>query len=298
MVGFLGIGDSRTMSSFVEAFKVGLADAGYADGQNVRIDYRWAENRLDRLPGIAGEFAASGVSVIVASGGSISAVAARKATLKIPIVFTGVGDAVGLGIVESLAKPGGNATGFSVIADDLNVKRLELLNELVADDAVLGILLNQKNPSASIQSARLQGSAQVLGRRVAFRYAASEEQLIGELAAFRRDGIAGLVVGADPFFTSLRDLIVATAAEYRMPAIYQWREFVEAGGLVSYGTSLPDSYRQSGIYVGRILNGASPGDLPVVQPTMFELVVNLHTAQALGIALPKSFQFRATEILQ
>jgi putative ABC transport system substrate-binding protein len=299
VIGFLSSASAGPAAYLLDAFRQGLSESGYIEGQNVAIEYRWADGQYDRLPGLAIELVRRGVAVIVATGaGGVSAQAARRATSTIPIVFTSAIDPIKAGLVASINRPGGNATGFIQFAPLLEGKRLQLLHELVPNAAVIGVLLNPTNPSAETQTTDLHAAARSIGRQIHIATASSE----GEFeAAFRRlmgQRIGGLLVSADSYFNSRREQLVALAARHTVPAIYEWREFTVAGGLMSYGTRITDAYRQMALYCGRILRGANPAELPVVQPTKFELVINLKAANALGLTVPNAMQLLADEVIE
>jgi putative tryptophan/tyrosine transport system substrate-binding protein len=296
VIGLLGSPTRGAAAANVIAFRRGLSEAGYVEGQNVVIEYRWAEGRYDRLPSLAADLVARKVDLIAAFG-SPSARIAKSSTSTIPIVFVSA-DPVREGLVASLARPGGNLTGFSIMAPDLEPKRLELLSELVPQAGVIVLLVNPNNPNAERIIRDVQEAAREKGVQLRILKASSESEIDAAFASLVRDHAGALVVGADPFFGSRRDQLVALASRHAVPAIYFWREFVLAGGLISYGPSLTDTWRQAGIYVGKILNGAEPADLPVQQPTTFELVVNLNTAKALGLTVPPSILARADEVIE
>jgi putative ABC transport system substrate-binding protein len=298
VIGYLGTPSPGLFASYVAAFHQGLSETGYVEGQNVTIEYRWAEDRFDRLPALAADLVGRKVDVIVASGGYLSAFAAKSATLTIPIVFTGVGDPVGAGLVASLARPGGNVTGFSPFGFELMPKRLELLAELVPQARVIALLVNPNDPRAEGLIRDLQEAARVTGVQLQILKASTESEIDAAFATLIQLHTGALLVAIDPFFFSRREQLVALASRHAVPAIYPWRELAAAGGLISYGPSLPAIYRQVGIYAGRILKGAKPADLPVQQPTTFELVVNLKTAKALGLTVPPSILARADEVIE
>jgi putative ABC transport system substrate-binding protein len=298
VIGFLSSHSADPSAYLVDALRQGLGESGYVDGQNVAIEYRWADGQYDRLPSLAADLVRRDVAIIVATGaGGLAAQAAKKATSTIPIVFSSAVDPIKAGLVASINRPGGNATGFVQFAALLEAKRLQLLHELVPNAAV-GVLLNPANPAAETQRKDVQAAAQSIGRQVHVATASSEAEFDPAFAGLTQQQIGGLLVAADPFFFSQRGQLIALAARYALPAIYEWREFAADGGLMSYGTRVTDGYRQIGIYCGRILKGARPADLPVVQPTKFELVINLATAKALGLTVPNSMQLLADEVIE
>ena len=297
VIGFLHSGLPVAISPNVVMFRNGLAEMGYVEGRNATIEYRWAEGQYDRLPKLASELVRKQVSVIVA-GSTPAAVSVAPATSTIPIVFTGVsGDPVKLGLVKSFNRPGGNITGIYTLTSALEPKKLEVLHELLPTTTAVGFLSNPGNPNAEVQIREMRIAARSLGLQLALSNASSESELDASFAALKARA-AALIVGADPFFTSQRDRLVALAARHLLPAIYEYREFPAIGGLVSYGTSLTGAYRQAGVYAGQILKGTKAGDLPVVQPTKFELVINLKTAKALGLTVPPTLLARADEVIE
>ena len=269
---------------------------GYVEGQNVAIEYRWAEGHYERLPVLAGGLVSLGVSVMVAVGGSPSARAAKAATL--PTVFLIGEDPVKVGLVTSFNRPGGNRTGVSFLTGELGAKRLGLLRELVPNSISVGLLLNPNSSQAESQRKDVQSASDVLGQQLLVLHASTESEIESVFARLVRERVGALVVENDPFFDSRRDQLIAVAARNAVPAIYHIREFPAAGGLMSYGASLVDAYRQVGNYTARILKGEKPGDLPVVQPTTFELVINLKTAKALGLTVPPTLLARADEVIE
>jgi putative tryptophan/tyrosine transport system substrate-binding protein len=295
VIGYLSSTSPGTASPYLTSLRQGLSDTGYVEGQNVAIEYRWAEGHYDRLPALAADFVGRKVDVIIAPNIN-AALAAKSATSTIPIVFV-TSDAVREGLVASLARPGGNLTGFSVLAE-LYPKRLELLSELVPEAKVIGLLVNPDNPNIESTIRDVQEAARAKGVQLAILKAGNESEFDATFAGLVQLQAGGLVVGPDAFFASRRDQLAARAAHYAVPAIYFRRDFVEAGGLISYGTSVPAIFRQAGIYASRILKGEKPADLPVQQPTTFELLVNLKTAKALGITVPPSILARADEVIE
>jgi putative ABC transport system substrate-binding protein len=298
VIGFLNSGTPEGFAPMVVAFRQGLNKAGYVEGQNLAIEYRWAQNQYDRLPALVAELVHRPVDVIAATGGMISALAAKAATSTLPIVFETGGDPVKAGLVASLNRPGGNITGIMLLIGLLGTKRLELLRELVPAAAVIAVLVNPTNPVAEAEARDVLDAARALGRQTYVLNASAESDIDAAFATVIQQRVGALVVLADPFFVSRRDQFVALAARHAMPTIYPLREFVAAGGLISYGTSIRDVFRETGVYVGRILKGAKPADLPVVQPTKFELVINLKTAKALGLTVPLSLQVAADEMIE
>jgi len=298
VIGFLSSGSAGKWVSQVAGFRRGLNESGFIDGQNVTIDFRWAEGRYDRLPGLAADLVGRNVNVIATSGGRAAALAAKGATSTIPIVFETGGDAVADGLVASFARPGGNLTGATILTAELNPKRFELLRELVPQAGVIAILVNPDNPSAERVVRDVGEAARLNGVQLHILKASTESEIDAAFASLVQRPVGSLLVGNDPFFFSRRESLVALALRYAVPAMYEWREFVALGGLISYGASLTGIYYQSGTYVGQILKGAKPADLPVQQPTQFELVVNLKTAKALGLTIPPSILSRADEVIE
>jgi putative ABC transport system substrate-binding protein len=297
VIGFLSSRSPGEAATVVAAFHQGLAGTGYVEGQNLAIEYRWAEGRYDRLPALAADLVGRKVYVIVATGGTPSAVAAKSATSTIPIVFIS-SDPVKYGLVASFSRPGGNATGFSVLGDELLPKRLELLSELVPQIRVIALLVNPNNTDTERSLGDMQDAARVKGVQLHILKADTESGIDAAFTSLVQLHADALVVGPDPFFDGRREQLVALASRHAVPAIYWLREYAASGGLISYGPSLAAAYRQAGIYAGRILDGANPADLPVQQPTTFELVVNLKTAKALGLSVPPSILARADEVIE
>jgi putative ABC transport system substrate-binding protein len=295
-IGFLRSSSSAPFAGLVGSFRRGLNEAGLVEGRNVAVDYRWADNRPERLPGLAAELIAHKVAVIVAN--FEAAHAAKASTQTIPIVFVVGTDPVASGLVASLNHPGGNLTGVSFFDVPLSAKRLSLLNELIPQAAAIALLLDTNFSEASAERQELTAAASAMGRRMIIVQIASEDEFDGAFATIVQSGAQGLLVGAGPFFNSQRRRIAALAIRHAIPSIYVIREFVDAGGLMSYGASQQDAYRRAGIYVGRILKGEKPGDLPVELPTNFDLVINIATAKALGFNLPATLLARADEVIE
>jgi putative tryptophan/tyrosine transport system substrate-binding protein len=293
VVGFLGL--SSASVSRIAAFRLGLGDTGYIEGQNVTIEYRWAEDQRDRLAALAADLVGRNVDVIVTQGAPR---VAKTATSTIPIVFVFGGDPVAAGLVASLARPGGNLTGVTVFADELVPKRFELISELTPQARMIALLVNPNNTNAERMIRDVQEAARAKGVHLDILKASTESEIDAAFATLVQLHAGALVIGGDPFFNGRRDQLVELAARHAVRAIYTSREYASAGGLISYGTSLAGELRQVGIYVGKILKGAKPADLPVQQPTTFELVVNLKTAKALGLTVPPSILARADEVIE
>jgi putative ABC transport system substrate-binding protein len=295
VIGFLGAGSPGALAAFTAAFHDGLSQTGWVEGQNVLVEYRWAEGDFDRLPALAADLVDRKVDVIAAMAGIAPAAAARGATTTIPIVFSG-GDPVGLGLVSGLARPGGNLTGVSSL--DLSPKRVEMLSELVPGAKVIGLLINPSNPSAESIITNVQDAAHTKGVQLDVVKASTKREIDAAFTTLAHMRVGGLIQSSDALFNSWIDEFVALASRHAIPAIYDWREYPAAGGLISYGPSRTGIWRQQGIYVGKILKGAKPADLPVEQPTRFELVVNLKTAEALDLKVPPSILARADEVIE
>jgi putative ABC transport system substrate-binding protein len=281
----------------LQAFLKGLREGGFQNGQNVVIEYRWARGDYSRLPAFAAELVQRRVNVLVGTGGEASAVAAKQATSTIPIVFV-TGDPVKARLVESLNRPGGNATGSYVVTSEMEQKRLSLLHELTPGVPLIGALLNPNFPDAARQLLELEEAARTIGRRLLVAKASNDDELNAAFALLLQQRIGALLVAADAYFDTRRDRIVAFAAQNHLPAVYHFREYAFAGGLVSYGPSITDAYRQAGNYTGRILKGEKPTDLPVVQTTKFDFVVNMKTAKALGLTVPFGLLNAADEVIE
>jgi putative tryptophan/tyrosine transport system substrate-binding protein len=298
VIGFLNGFSQAAWEQPILAFREGLSEQGYVEGRNVSIAFRWAEGQYDRLPALAAELVRLPVTVLVATGGSITAVKAKAATTSIPIIFGIGGDPLALGIVSSFNRPGGNATGVYFLTTKLEAKRLGLLRVLVPKDALIVALLNPTLAVFKAQVKEVEEAASEAGQQVRILQASSEAEIDKAFATINQIRAAALLVGANAVFLTRRDHIVALAARYGIPAIYEAREFVTAGGLMSYGTSLTDAFRQVGIYTGRVLKGEEPAVLPVVQSTKFEFVINLKTAKSLGLAIPDGLLNAADEVIE
>jgi putative ABC transport system substrate-binding protein len=298
VVGFMSTLSPESISGPVAGFHHGLRETGYREGQNVTIEYRWAQGHYDRLPELAADLVRRQVAVLVASGGDPSPQIAKAATQTIPIVFGMFGDPVKEGLVDSLSRPGGNSTGVTIFGPAAVTKRLQLLHALVPQGAVIAFLMNPNNPNGNLEMGAAQAAAASLGRQLVVLSASSESELDAAFASMVQQQIATLVGASDPFLFNRRAQIVSLAERHRIPAIYYLRDFADAGGLMAYGNSLTDMYRLVGVYVGRILKGEKTSDLPVVQPTKFEFVINLKTAKALGLTVPFGLLNAADEVIE
>jgi putative ABC transport system substrate-binding protein len=300
VIGFLNSGSPGERTHLVAAFHQGLGETAYVDGRNVIIEYRWAQGRYDRLPALADELVRRQAAVITATGDTVSPRAAKAATTTIPIIFVMGGDPVAAGLVPSFNRPGGNITGVSLVASalaELVAKQLELLHELAPKAVVVGILLNPR-PSSEVDLSQLQSVARSKGLELVVLRANTDRDIEAAFAALVQKHAEALLIEPDVFFLDRREQLVALAARHAIPAVYSRREYAVIGGLMSYGTSLADAYRQAGIYTGRVLKGEKPADLPVLQPTKFELVINLKAAKALGLKVPLTLQVAADEVIE
>jgi len=295
-IGFVNPTSPGPFAHLVNEMRKGLNEAGYVEGQNVIIEYRWAEGQADRVPAMVADLVNRKVSLIVATGGTV--VAAKTATATIPIVFTTGTDPVREGFVASLNRPGGNVTGVTFLTIGLAPKRLEVLAELLPNASTIGFLVNPNLPYFEVGVRDMEAAARTLGRQTQILRAQNEGDLDAAFSTLKQRGVGALVVGGDPFFNSRRNQIVALATRHSIPAIYEWREFAEAGGLMSYGSSITDAFRQVGIYAGRILKGEKPADLPVQQSVKVELVINMKTAKTLGLTFPITLLGRADEVIE
>jgi putative ABC transport system substrate-binding protein len=298
VVGYLGAGSPTAGVQIMTALRQSLAEAGYVDGRNVAIESHWAEGQYDRLPAMASELVRRQVAVIIATGGTAPALAAKAATTTIPLVFSVTDDPVALGLVASLARPGGNATGVTFLLAELGAKQLGLLRELVPAAKRIGLLVNPNNTTSKAQMSDVVAAASTVGATIDVVPASDSREIEGAFAMLVRERVEALLVGTDPFLYSRRVQLATLAARHAIPAIYPVRENVEVGGLMSYGTSLTEVYRQVGAYTVRILKGVKPADLPVVRSTKFELVLNLPTARALGLEIPPTLLARADEVIE
>jgi putative ABC transport system substrate-binding protein len=297
VVGFLGTTTANDFADRVAAFREGLKQVGYIEGQNLAIEYRWPEGRYDRLPTLAADLVQRQVAVIVA-GGPPATHATKAATSTIPIVFTSGDDPVGAGLVSSFNRPGGNITGVHLFLTELNAKKLGLMRDLLPHVNAMAVLLNPTSQNAHPQSKELQTAAHALGLQIDIFNASSESEIDAAFTTLVQQRLGALIVGNDPFFVSRREQIVALAASHSVPVVYDLREYADAGGLMTYGTNLKNAYRQAGIYVGRILNGEKPADLPVLRSTNFEFVINLKAAKALGLTFPPGLLSIADDVIE
>jgi putative ABC transport system substrate-binding protein len=298
VIGFMGLETPDLYADRLGAFHQGLKETGFVEGQNVAVEYRWAQGHYDRYPEMAAEFVRRQVAVIAATGGEPSPQSAKAATQTIPIVFTANGDPVREGLVSSLNRPGGNITGITLFGTAAVTKRVQLIHELTPQATIIAYLMNTNHPSGDIEMSAAQTAARSLGKEMPVLNARNESEIDTAFATMSQQQAGALVVASDPFFYSRRGELASLAARHRIPAIYYLPGIVRAGGLMSYGNSLTDVFRLAGVYVGRILKGEKPGDLPVVQATKFEFVINLQTARALGVEVPNSIQLLADEVIE
>jgi putative tryptophan/tyrosine transport system substrate-binding protein len=298
VIGFLSARSSGEAASVVHAFRQGLGEAGYVEGRNVIIEYCWAEGWYERLPALAAQLVRRQVAVIAATGGDPSPLAAKAATATIPIVFTMGGDPVEAGLVTTLSRPGGNVTGTTLMGVELGPKRLELVRQLVPNANTIAMLVNPNFPQASAEVRDVQAGARSLGLQTGILNASTAGDIDEAFAKIAKRKSNALIVGTDPFFLAQRDQLARLAAHHAVPTMYHLREFVEAGGLISYGPSIVAGYRKAGVYTGQILNGAKPADLPVWQPTSFLLSINVKTAKALGLQIPTQILALADEVIE
>jgi putative ABC transport system substrate-binding protein len=298
VVGFLHDGSAEPRAHLAAAFRAGLAEAGFVDRRNVMIEYRWADDQYDRLPDLVADLIHRRAAVIATPGSAAAAVAAKAATSTIPIVFSVGSDPVKLGLVDSLNRPGGNVTGVNYFTQELGPKRLGLLRELMPGGADVFVLTNPKAPVTESAVSDMQAAASAVGQQLSVLYATNNQEILAAFPAMTQTRAPALVIVTDPLFTSRRVQLVLLAMRYAVPAIYTSREFADAGGLMSYGTDLPNIYRQVASYAARILDGTRPADLPVIQPTKFELVINLAAAKVLGLEIPTTLLARADEVIE
>jgi putative tryptophan/tyrosine transport system substrate-binding protein len=298
VIGFLGTASANGYDAFLASFRDGLKAAGFVEGRDATIEYRWAEGHIDRLPALAADLVSRRVAVIVASGGDAPGLAAKQATDQIPIIFMSGGEPVKAGLVKSLNRPGGNITGVNFIVSELIPKRLEILHELAPKARTVGALVNPSYPAVELQRQELREAAAARALQIRIVSAGVEQDLEQAITGLKEQGSDMLFIANDPFFQGYRDLIIRLAARYNLPASYPGREFVEAGGLFSYGPDLSEVYRLGGSYVGKILNGAKPANLPVQLPTKFDFAVNLKTAKTLGLSIPQILLATADEVIE
>jgi putative ABC transport system substrate-binding protein len=297
VIGFLSSASAEGFASLVPAFRDGLKDAGYVEGRNVAIEFAWAAGQYDKLPALAEDLVRRPVAVIVAAGGAVAALAAKGATTNIPIVIAIGDDPVQYGLVGSYSRPGGNITGVTLFMATLTPKRLEFLSE-VAPTAALAIVINPRNPNAESEAKNAQAAAQQLGRELRVQKASNESEIDAAFAAIAQQPGSAVMIATDPYFFARRSQLAELAARYALPAIYFHRGFAASGGLMSYGSTITEEYRTAGQYTGRILAGEKPGDLPILQPSKIELIVNLKTAKELGLTVPPSILARADEVIE
>jgi putative ABC transport system substrate-binding protein len=298
VIGFMSGRSPEDSTHLVAAFRQGLAENGFVEGQTVAIEFRWADGDYDRLPALAADLVSRKVAVLVGVGGDVSAVVATKATRTIPVVFGMGGDPIKAGLVASFNRPGGNVTGYTVLTSQMESKRLGLMRELVPGVSLIGILVNPQLPATVQELADLEPAAKGVNQQLFVARADNDAELDTALASFVQQRVGAFLVTSAPFFDTRMNRIVSFAAQNRLPAIYQFREYAVAGGLISYGPNIVESYRNAGVYVGRILKGEKPADLPVLQPTKFDFVINLKTAKALGLTVPPTLLAEAGEVIE
>jgi putative ABC transport system substrate-binding protein len=298
VIGFMSARSPEDSVHLLEAFRRGLKEGGFVEGENVAVQFRWARGDYSRLPALAADLVGRQVAVIVAAGGDPSGLAAKSATATIPIVFGIGGDPVKAGLVSSFSRPGGNVTGVTLLTSLMEPKRLGVLRDLVPGVALIGVLINPDFPPAALQLQQVEEAARAIGQRIVIAKASNDDALEAAFRSLVQEGAGALLVASDPYFDTRRERIVGFAQQRRLPAIYQFREYAVAGGLLSYGVSITDAYRQYGVYTASILKGAKPADLPVLQPTKFELVINLKTARALGVNISDNLLTLADEVIE
>jgi putative tryptophan/tyrosine transport system substrate-binding protein len=296
VIGFLSSRSSDVDASLLTAFHKGLAETGFVEGHNVTVEYRWAQGKYDQLPAMAAELVRKPVAVLVSTGGTVAASAAKAATRTIPVVFTTADDPVKVGLVDSLSRPGGNLTGITALFIEAASKRLELLHELLPRASTIGLLVNPTNPATLIESSVVQAAAR--GHRIEILSASTERDVDLAFESLKQKRVDALLIAADPFLFARADQLIALAARQALPTLYFRSEFAQAGGLISFGSNFADFFRVIGLYAGQILRGAKPAELPVQQPTKFELVINLKTAKALGLTVPPSLLSQADEVIE
>ena len=297
VIGYLESASQGQFADLIPAFRKGLSETGYIDGQNVKIEYRWAEGQYDRLPTLTAELVRDHATIIFTTA-LISAQAAKGVTTTVPIVFVSGPDPVQFGLVASLNRPGGNLTGITLFTSTVGAKRLQLLRELLPAATTFAFIVNPSNTRADSDVEEMETAARALGQQIIVAKAGTDRDLETAFATLAQRSIQALVIGGDPFFNGQAQQLVALASHYAIPTVYPLHEFATAGGLMSYGSSISDAYRQAGIYAGHILKGANPADLPVMQPTKFELVINLKTARTLGVEIPPTLLARADEVIE
>ena len=298
ILGFLSSLSAGALSGPVTAFRAGLQSVGYEDRKNVAIEFRWADGHYDQLPALAADLVRVGAAVIVSVGGDPPAFAAKAASQTIPLVFMVGRNPVELGLVASLNQPGGNATGINLLIAETETKRIEILRQLGPGSTRFAVFVNPKNADAGVQLSMVQSAAQALNQNIEIINASTDVELDEAFATFQHHAIEGFIAVADPFFVNRRDQIILLSNKQRIPGMYFLREFAESGGLASYGVSLADAYREAGVYAGKVLGGTKPNDLPVIQPTKFDLVINVKTAKMLGLTIPTPLLATADEVIE